>query len=87
MSVMRPVIGVSFYGERATWGAWDVDAVVLHRAYITAIEDSGAAAVVIPPVYDEDSVDAVLDRLDGVGHYPMVEAPARFNAALEAGLA
>ena len=24
---------------------------------------------------------AQLDRLDGVGHYPMVEAPARFNAA------
>ena len=31
--------------------------------------------------------DAVLDRLDGVGHYPMVESPARFNAALEAALA
>jgi pimeloyl-ACP methyl ester carboxylesterase len=31
--------------------------------------------------------DAVLDRLDGVGHYPMVEAPARFNDALEAALA
>jgi pimeloyl-ACP methyl ester carboxylesterase len=31
--------------------------------------------------------DAVLTRLDGVGHYPMVEAPARFNAALEQALA
>jgi pimeloyl-ACP methyl ester carboxylesterase len=31
--------------------------------------------------------DAKLDRLDGVGHYPMVESPARFNAALEAALA
>ena len=31
--------------------------------------------------------DAIVDRLDGVGHYPMVEAPARFNAALEAALA
>jgi pimeloyl-ACP methyl ester carboxylesterase len=31
--------------------------------------------------------DAVLTRLDGVGHYPMVESPARFNAALEAALA
>jgi pimeloyl-ACP methyl ester carboxylesterase len=30
--------------------------------------------------------DAVLERLDGVGHYPMVENPARFNAALEAAL-
>jgi pimeloyl-ACP methyl ester carboxylesterase len=31
--------------------------------------------------------DAELDRLDGVGHYPMVENPARFNAALGAALA
>ena len=31
--------------------------------------------------------DAVVDRLDGVGHYPMVESPARFNAALEQALA
>jgi pimeloyl-ACP methyl ester carboxylesterase len=31
--------------------------------------------------------DAVLTRLDGVGHYPMVEHPARFNAALEQALA
>ena len=31
--------------------------------------------------------DAVIVRLDGVGHYPMVENPARFNAALEAALA
>ena len=63
---MRPVIGVSCYGERAAWGAWDVEAVVLHRAYITSIESSGGAAVVIPPTWDTDSVDSVLDRLDGV---------------------
>jgi pimeloyl-ACP methyl ester carboxylesterase len=31
--------------------------------------------------------DAILYRLDGVGHYPMVESPARFNAALETALA
>jgi pimeloyl-ACP methyl ester carboxylesterase len=31
--------------------------------------------------------DAKLDRLDGVGHYPMVENPARFNAALKTALA
>ena len=31
--------------------------------------------------------DAVVDRLDGVGHYPMVESPDRFNAALAVALA
>jgi len=31
--------------------------------------------------------DAMIERLDGVGHYPMVEAPARFNVVLESALA
>ncbi len=30
--------------------------------------------------------DAVLELLDGVGHYPMIEAPARFAAAVRPGL-
>jgi putative glutamine amidotransferase len=63
---MRPVIGVSCYGERAAWGAWDVDAVVLHRAYVEALESSGAAVVIVPPVWDEESLDAIVARLDGL---------------------
>jgi pimeloyl-ACP methyl ester carboxylesterase len=35
----------------------------------------------------ERCADATTTRLDGVGHYPMVESPARFNAALAQGLA
>ncbi len=35
----------------------------------------------------ERRADATTTRLDGVGHYPMVESPARFNAALAQGLA
>jgi pimeloyl-ACP methyl ester carboxylesterase len=31
--------------------------------------------------------DATVRRLDGIGHYPMVESPARFNAALIDALA
>ena len=31
--------------------------------------------------------DAIVDRLEGVGHYPMVEAPEQFNAALANALA
>jgi putative glutamine amidotransferase len=63
---MRPVIGISCYGERARWGAWDIDAVVLHRAYIRALEEAGASVVVLPPVADAESVDAAVSRLDGV---------------------
>jgi pimeloyl-ACP methyl ester carboxylesterase len=35
----------------------------------------------------ERRAEANLERLDGVGHYPMVEAPDRFNAALAKALA
>ena len=35
----------------------------------------------------ERRAEATVDRLDGVGHYPMVEAPERFNAALAKALA
>ena len=31
--------------------------------------------------------DAIVERLTGVGHYPMVESPERFNAAMVAALA
>ena len=30
--------------------------------------------------------DAVVELLDGVGHYPMIESPARFAAAVRRGL-
>lgn len=63
---MRPVIGISSYGEQARWGAWDVPAVVLHRAYVDKLERAGAAVVMLPPVGDADSVEAAVARLDAV---------------------
>lgn len=63
---MRPVIGISCYGEQARWGAWDVPAVVLHRAYVESLERAGAAVVVLPPVADAGSVEAAVSRLDAV---------------------
>jgi putative glutamine amidotransferase len=63
---MRPVIGVSGYGERAQWGAWDIDAVVLHRDYVRALEAAGAAVVVLPPLDQPDAAGAVVSRLDGL---------------------
>ncbi len=63
---MRPVIGVSCYGERARWGAWDVDAVVLHRDYVRSLEAAGAAVVVLPPLDDAGAAAAVVARIDGL---------------------
>ncbi len=58
-----PVIGVSSYAERAVWGVWDSDAVVLPRTYVTSVTGSGGAAVVLPPV---SGVEQVVPRLDGL---------------------
>jgi putative glutamine amidotransferase len=66
MSAMRPVIGISCYGEQARWGAWDVPAVVLHRAYVESLERAGAAVVLLPPVADAESIEAAVSRLDAV---------------------
>lgn len=62
---MIPVIGVTTYREQARWGVWDVRADVLHAAYAQAVEDAGAAVVLLPPG-DPDRAATVLDRLDGL---------------------
>ena len=31
----RPIVGISAYAARAQWGAWDSDAVLLPRSYVT----------------------------------------------------
>jgi putative glutamine amidotransferase len=60
----RPVIGITAYRERARWGPWDVDAVLVPDAYVRAVESAGGHAVLLPPG-DEAAVD-LLDRLDGL---------------------
>jgi putative glutamine amidotransferase len=58
-----PVIGVSSYAERATWGVWDAEAVVVPRAYVTSVTATGGMAVVLPPVA---GIERVVPRLDGL---------------------
>ncbi|MCZ3386092.1 MAG: gamma-glutamyl-gamma-aminobutyrate hydrolase family protein [Actinomycetia bacterium] len=63
---MSPVIAVSCYGEPAKWGAWDTDAVLLHRAYVDALQDVGAAVLLVPPGATADTVRSIVDRVDGL---------------------
>lgn len=63
---MPPVIGVSCYGEPAQWGAWSVDAVLLHRAYVAALQDVGASVVLVPPGATPETAQAVVGRVDGL---------------------
>jgi putative glutamine amidotransferase len=59
-----PVIGITAYSARATWGAWDAEAVLLPRPYVDAVARAGATPVVLPPL--PDVVGAALPRLDGL---------------------
>ena len=59
----RPLIGLTAYCERAAFGVWDVDTVLLPRSYTDMVADAGGAPVLLPP--RAESV-AVVDRLDAV---------------------
>ncbi len=65
----RPVIGITAYVERASWGRWvDVPGALVPHRYVRKVEDAGAIALVIPPRADADDATAraLLERLDGV---------------------
>ncbi len=63
----RPVIGICTALTRASWGFWEQPAALLSFSYITAIQDAGGLAVMIPPDPDlERDPDEILDLLDGL---------------------
>jgi len=60
----RPVIGITSYAQAASWGVWQLPAVLTPLAYVEAVERAGGRAVVIPP--SEEAVEETLDVLDGI---------------------
>ena len=60
----RPVIGITSYAQEASWGVWNLPAVLIPLAYVDAVEGAGGRAVVIPPT--ESGVEETLAGLDGV---------------------
>ena len=84
---MRPVIGLCAAIERARWSVWDDEAVLLPRAYASAVQRAGGLAVMLPP---DPEPDGVLDLLDGLllaGGADYGEHPERdaFELALATG--
>jgi putative glutamine amidotransferase len=64
---MRPVIGICAALVSAKWGVWDQRAVLLSQSYITAIQDAGGLAVMIPPDPElERNPDEMLDLIDAL---------------------
>lgn len=82
---MRPVVGISCYVEAADWGVWrGVAASLLPQAYVAAVQEAGAVAVLLPPLAldDPDPLDAahLLERLDGLVLAGGVDVePARYG--------
>jgi putative glutamine amidotransferase len=67
MDDRRPVIGICAALERAQWGTWDRLAVLLGHEYITAIQDAGGLALMVPPDPRlERDPDGILELVDGV---------------------
>ncbi|HXP18043.1 MAG TPA: gamma-glutamyl-gamma-aminobutyrate hydrolase family protein [Streptosporangiaceae bacterium] len=59
----RPVIGISAYCEQASWGLWNLPAVVLPQNYVDQVVGAGGIPVLLPPL---PAVDDVVHRLDGL---------------------
>ncbi|HXC22989.1 MAG TPA: gamma-glutamyl-gamma-aminobutyrate hydrolase family protein [Solirubrobacteraceae bacterium] len=63
----RPVIGICTALERARWGMWDQQAVLLSRSYVEAVQRAGALVVMLPPDGRLlDRPEEALDLLDGL---------------------
>ena len=61
---MKPVIGITTYLTRATFGTWEEDAALVPADYVRAIERAGGRALLVPP--SENAIEETLDALDGV---------------------
>lgn len=65
--VSRPVVGICTALERASWGLWDQQAMLLARSYVEAVQRAGGLVLMLPP--DErllEDPEEVLDLLDGL---------------------
>jgi putative glutamine amidotransferase len=58
-----PLIGISAYAQRARWGTWDDEAVLLPRRYADKVAQAGGTPVLLPPL---PGIERVLARLDGL---------------------
>ncbi|MGW7367199.1 gamma-glutamyl-gamma-aminobutyrate hydrolase family protein [Streptomyces sp. NPDC054841] len=75
-----PLIGVSTYLDKASWGVWQLPAALLPEGYPRLVQSSGGIAAMLPPD-DPGRAASAVARLDGlvVAGGPDVE-PVRYGA-------
>ena len=61
---MRPIIGITTYVERASWGVWDKPAALVPTTYVDAVIAAGGRPVLLPPL--PESGEETIEALDGV---------------------
>jgi putative glutamine amidotransferase len=62
-----PAVGICAAIERARWTVWDETVTMAPRSYAAAVQNAGAAALLLPP--DESAVEhpeRLLDRIDAL---------------------
>lgn len=60
----RPVIGITSYVERASFGVWTMDVALLSRDYADSVARAGGVPVLLPPI--GDGYAELVARLDGL---------------------
>jgi len=67
VSAPRPVIGVTTYLARASWGIWEDDVALLPAAYLRAVSAAGGTPLLLAPDPTVTAApEGVLDLLDGL---------------------
>ena len=61
---MRPLIGITTYLTRATFGDWEEESALVPADYLRAVERAGGRPLLVPP--SDNGVDETLDALDGI---------------------
>ena len=64
MSSVEPVIGICAVKERARWAFWDQTAHLVADTYVSAVQSTGAFAVLLP--VDTRPPELLLDKIDGL---------------------
>ncbi|GAB2787816.1 gamma-glutamyl-gamma-aminobutyrate hydrolase family protein [Amycolatopsis magusensis] len=64
----RPLIGLTTYLERTSFGVWETEAAVLHGGYVEAVTRAGGVPLLLPPVgFGHAELASALDGLVLVG--------------------